>query len=203
MVMKTHPLDAASPLWGWLFKVRIHYFKSRSVEDIRRHGVASTGVQEVDDDIQNHYQTTMITIPQMVDYFRNNVPMFVPDKADTKIIYEMISKHIHLWTDHLRKGINIGDAPIEDLIDMDTFASAVYEHAKYAFSKERLDSLFIQGMSSGTSLNGSNFFNHMRMGNPNNPNRMYAQEAVNAPPEDRASLAQYFRDKLVGLRRYN
>ena len=44
--------------------------------------------------------------------------------------------------------MNVGQAPIDDLIAMDRFANEVYEFAKYQFTKEIVDSVVVKNMES-------------------------------------------------------
>lgn len=200
--------DTTVFIWDYLFKVRVPYLQSRSIDDIRKHGVALSGVAEIDNDIHNQWQTTMISIAKMVTFYREGVPIRVSAESDVKLIYEHISNHIHAWKTRLENGINIGDAPIDDLIMMDQFASTIYEHAKYQFTPEIVNSLLAQHMTSVQRVNAHNFFSSSVMSKLNNPDHdgqegitMINGEGEDAYPE-RDTLSEFFKNRLVNLRRY-
>src|SRR5574343_2048969 len=115
-------VDTTVKLWEYYYKARIPTLASRSIQDIREKGTPISGVPEIDKDLKNQWTTTYLTIRQMVEYFQEGISVKVVDIKDTKAIYEAISEHIHAWRERLERGINIGDAPIDDLIAMDQFA---------------------------------------------------------------------------------
>lgn len=154
--------DTTILIWEYYFKVRVPHFKSRSIDDVRTRGVNISGIKEVDQDIENTNITTFLTINNMIDLFKEGVSVSVIHYNDTKTIYEYISRHLEAWKIQLSHGINIGDAPIEDLIAMDMFANLVYDHAKYIFTEGLPDSVTARYMNNLMSINGLNLFNRKK-----------------------------------------
>jgi len=200
-MIKYTEIDTSVNIWDYYFKVRIPYLQSRTIEDIRKFGVTLSGVRAIDSSVDSEWITTMLPISDMIEHYREGVPIKIPSKSDIKLIYDFISEHIHAWKNKLEKGINIGDAPIDDLILMDKFANLIYDNAKYQFDTKAIDSILTQQMFNVQKINAANFFNVKA------PSRSEEDgiTRINAGPEeppDRNSLADFFKNKMVTLRRY-
>lgn len=185
-------------LWEYFYRVRVPYLQSRSIQDIRTTGVNITGIASIDDDIKNQLVTCMLPVAQMVDYYRNGVHVLIPASTDIKDIYDTISAHLYAWQKMIQYGINIGDAPVEDLIDMDQFANSVYDHAKYQFTPEILNSLIANRLNEVQRVNASNFFTNQ---NPFQVNDEGVTMINSEPIPERESLADMFKNRLVYTRR--
>jgi len=199
------PIDTTVNLWDYYFKIRVPYLQSRSMDYIKRYGVNITGIAEIDKDINNQLLTTMAPISTMLDYFKEGVTVRVVKASDTELIYKYISEHIHAWKMRLERGINIGDAPIDDLILMDKFANVVYEHAKYQLTPDILDSLMARQMNEVQRINAHNFFKGNILSNLNSSSKANdGITMINSSEEqlpDRDSLGEFFRNRLITLRR--
>lgn len=197
--------DTTVKLWDYLYKVRIPYLLSRDPDDIKRFGTRISGVKEVDESRHGDWFTTMLNVSTMIDYYKNFVPIKVVYEKDVKEIYDSISNHIHHWKLRLQNGINIGDAPIDDLITMDKFANVIYEHAKYQFTEDIAESFMIQSLNSVTKVNASNFFNPKVMSDLQNNSSVDGVTRINHSDEDtlpeRESLGDFFKTRLINLRR--
>lgn len=202
--------DTSESLWENYYKVRLPYLQSRSIEDIRRTGVVITGIPAIDNDIQNQWITTMMPIATMAEHYKEGTPIKVVSESDVKVIYEQISHHIHAWRQRLERGVNLGDAPIDDLILLDRFANTIYEHAKYQFTPEIANSIIAQHLNSVQLINAHNFFSSDIMSNLNKgPNSNASVNRINTveeeeedPYPDRESLGDFFKNRLINLRRY-
>lgn len=206
--MIEQPKDTTVAIWEWYFKVRVPYLQSRSIQELKLVGTVVSGNKDVDADIKNQWLTTMMPIAYMVELYQKSIPVKVVDIKDTKMIYDFISEHLYAWKEQLRQGINVGAAPINDLIAMDEFANLVYAHAKYQFTKDMADSLLGRHLESIHRFNIHSFFN------PNILQSMDAQvkqtregilisgQVEDVP--DRDSLADFFKDRIINLgnRRY-
>lgn len=199
------PPDTTERLWDYLYRVSVPYLRSRTIEDLRNTGTVVSGIASYDKDIPNQMQTMHMSVNSMVDYFREGVPVRVLDPRDTKQIYEDISSHIHAWKTRLEKGINIGDAPIDDLITMDRFANSVYAHAKYQFTSDIAQSIFAQHLNNVQRINASNFFTmkatQKLLGKPGEEDVF----RINADPEpevERDSLGEFFKSRLTNMKRF-
>lgn len=197
-------IDTTKLLWDYLFKVRMPYLQTRSLSDIRNTGVVVTGIREIDNDIPNQEMTTMLSISQMAEYFKEGVRIKVVNHGDVKTIYEYISQHIHTWKARLERGVNIGNAPVEDLILLDEFANTIYEHAKYQFTPEIANSLIGQHFANLNRANVNKFFVGRTVpalnGPVEHPSNNSAEDAKKYPERD--SIGEFFKNRLVNLRRY-
>jgi glutamate synthase domain-containing protein 2 len=182
------------------------YQQTRAIEDIKAHGTNICGVKEIDKSAGTELYNTMLTPAQMAEYYREGVPIRVIKYADIEEIYEAISQHIHAWKNRLEKGINIGGAPIDDLILLDRFANTIYDKAKYQFTPEIADSLVGKSMSDLQRVNVHNFFdakvltNILAGADDKGVTRINADKEEELP--DRESLGEFFKTRLSGLRRY-
>lgn len=141
-----------------LFLARVPYIQSRHPEDIKKFGVRVSGIKSRDSQIKNEWITTMLNVATMVKYYTEFVPLAIVKESDTKLIYDLITEHILAWRKKLERGINIGDSPIKELIEMDKFANTIYAHAKYQFNSDEVTSLLAIAMNKTQTLNASNFF---------------------------------------------
>lgn len=129
--MQDEQRDTTAPLWEDLYKVIVPILATKSVDYIREAGVFVSGVPELDNDISSRTYVRYACVADMVDWFREGVPVRVCDYKQTKKIYEDISRHLNAWKKQLEFGLNNRNAPIEDLLAMDQFATKVYGHAVY------------------------------------------------------------------------
>lgn len=134
-------------IWHKLFLCRVNAFKSRSIEDVEHFGVPFSGDPLYDQAMMQEDRQRMLTIDQMVEFFRQGIVVGVVKPSDTKVIYEHITDHLNAWLKKLENGWHIGDAPIDDLILMDKFANAVHKHARHHFTTEIVDSLIARRLA--------------------------------------------------------
>jgi hypothetical protein len=186
-------------VWEYLYRVRVPYLQYRSIDDIKKFGVGLSGISEIDNDKTNEIIAVMIPISKMVECFSNGVSVLIPNSTDIKDIYDAISDHINAWKKMLQNGINIGDAPIDDLIDMDKFANSVYSYAKYEFTPDILNSIIANQLASVQKINVTNFFNQSPTVNNDSE---YGVTRINAEPTpDRDSYSEFFKSRLIYTRR--
>lgn len=132
-VIKQHPNIVA--IFEKRYRVSVRQRDAISIEEQRAMGVTRTGDRKLDEMLDNSYQYVFLTIDDMVEMFRNGVEMTLTNSEDSKKIFEAISNHTGFWRSELKFSYNMGDAPVEDLILMEKFASAVYVHARFEFEK--------------------------------------------------------------------
>lgn len=186
-------------IFEYLYKVRIPNLQSMSPDYIKHFGMPTSGDAGIDAALANQLITTMLPISKMVDYHREGVAVYVVRQVDVKEIYDHISRHLHAWREQLEHGLNIGSAPIDDLIAMDEFANSVYDHAKYQFTRDTVDSLLLRQMSSTVRLNRDNFFKTKPPTETNVDGRGISR--IHAAEDDlpaRESLTDIFRDRKIG-----
>jgi len=152
--------DTTHAIWELKFHVKVPQLAVRGIEMIRLRGTLVSGVKEIDDDIKNRLISTYCSINEMIELYRQDIPVRVTNVADTKTIYEHITTHLVAWRDQLKRGVNLGRAPIGDLILMDRFATTVYAYAKYRFLEQgdELDSLLARHITGIMGVSMNNFF---------------------------------------------
>lgn len=191
--------DTTEKIWEYYFLVKVPELAATSVEYLRTYGSYITGDKGIDQALSNQWMTRQMTINQMVDLYRDGVQIKIVKETDVKEIYEIIAMHLDGWRSQLERGINIGDAPIEDLIAMDEFASAVYEFARHHLTRDTVNSIMAQRMAGVSRLNPANFFNK-----PVTPGVETSEDGVsriNAIPEsntpERDSLGAFLKERLI------
>ncbi len=136
-----------SLIWERLFLTSMCYKDTLSVEHIRLFGMPTVGDTTIDNDIHNQVVDRYLTINQMVDYFKKGIQVSIKIHPETEDIYNIISAYLFAWKRYLDNGINIGGAPIEDLIALDRFASSVYDHAVEHITEDYIQSSMLRYVS--------------------------------------------------------
>lgn len=158
--MAAIPIDINKPsdyyIWEPSFRCSVPQLQTTSVEYIKMFGTPTTGDPDIDKTLANQEIITYLTIAKMVEFHRKGVPIKVLNYNDTKTIYEYIEHHIRCWKKRMEVGINIGGAPVEDLIAMDRFATDVHKHARHLISQEEIDSFFVKSMGRVQTVNRFN-----------------------------------------------
>lgn len=144
-------------LFNKLFMCRVPYLQTMSAEYIREYGVLASGDPVRDKALGSETITTMLSIAKMIEYFSKGVTVGVVRYEDTKKIYEYISNHLQAWKRELEYSVN-ADAPVEDLLLMDRFASAVYVHARHQFTQDYADGIIARRLTGGMSVNKNTLF---------------------------------------------
>lgn len=119
-----------APIWDNIYRVIIRYVDTLKVDDIKNFGLPTVGDSYLDREMHNQPMQLCITINDMVEYFKRGVMIRLVDNQDAERIYNVVNNYLLAWKDRLEKQINIGDAPMEDLLDLDRFATEVYPTAK-------------------------------------------------------------------------
>lgn len=196
--------DTTTLIWDRLFMCRIPNLQTMSEEYIRFFGMPTTGDPGIDKEMSNQLITTMISIAKMVEYSKDGISIRVVKTEDVKTIYEFISLHLQAWKHQISNGINIGNAPIDDLIAMDSFANIVYDKAKFQFTRTMADSIMTRYLSNSSKINKTNFFKEGT--DPTEVSlgitRINQDDAVDNFPK-RESLTDIFKDRKIGGRKWN
>ena len=195
-------LTMVDKIWEWQYKCMVPAFRSRSVNDIARNGVYVTGIKSLDDGLKDDWTKRYLTINQMVDYYITGVPIRVIDVKDTKDIYDTVQIHLVQWLETIRTGMNIKDAPVEELIAMDRFAGSVYPYAKYLFTPEALESALANQISQTQRVTMTNFFSNPRPGEVNLSLGYSSSQDQPSGPGERESFAERFKGSVESLRKY-
>jgi hypothetical protein len=149
-----------APIWDNLYPARIRYADTLSVEHIRQFGMPTIGDAQLDHDMHSQPLNVVISINDMIEYFRRGVVVTLVNNVDAEVIYNLINAYLLAWHSQLEIGINIGDAPYDDLLLMDRFAAVVYPHARtYGVAGKPLGSLFANLMTaSGKYVSRTSLF---------------------------------------------
>ena len=151
--------DTSIYLFDYKFQVRVRKMEYTSVGYLRTFGDIVTGNEEIDRELQNEWLDYYFSIDQMVESYKKGVNIKVVKYADTKIIYDFITAHLNAWKFRMETAINIGTAPLEDLIVLDEFASKVYPYAVSQFTPETVTSVLAERLASLVGFSKQNLFN--------------------------------------------
>lgn len=185
--------DTTKAIWENLYLVRLPSLDATSVDFLKAHGTYITGDRRIDAANANSWLTTYITIAKMVELHKEGVAISVINPDDTKRIYDAIEAHLLAWRSELEYGVNIGNAPVQDLMDMDKFANTVYHHAKYHITPELIESLFARRIQDRFKAT---------------PNKMLKplvtdESNENKPIPDRSTqISDFLKSRVFGSRRF-
>ena len=174
-----------------------------SLEEIKHFGMPTVFDQGIDRSMAENWNTIMIPISKMVDYHKEGVTVKVVSRKDIEKIYTNISTHLQAWKSQIERGINIGNAPIDDLIAMDEFANTVYAYAKYQFTRQTIDSLLAQHMSSITMFNKFNILKKKEEIGVTVNGDVTTVNGSSEPILERESMTDIFKNSPAGIRRWS
>lgn len=143
-------------IWDRYFKVKMLYLHSRSIDQIRKFGIRISGIEEIDRDLERQMIETEMNIDSMFEKWRKGVTIRVINYNDSGEIYRIIHSHLVAWAEYLSTGVNIGDAPLKDLIELDQFAAIVYDKAVNVFSQEDRNTAIASNFLNVQSINFKN-----------------------------------------------
>lgn len=130
---KLRPVDE---LFDRYFHVRYSHFHAKTSEQLQRQGVRVSGIPELDDSVDRDIVDSELNINGMFELFCRGVTIRVVKYADTAEIYRIIQMHLKTWLEHLATSVNVGDPEvIRELIELDRFASTVYDKAASVFTE--------------------------------------------------------------------
>lgn len=133
--------DTSYFIFKKLFMCKIKNIDSMSIDYIRIFGSPTSGDTTSDYGTTNELITRMLTINQMVEYYKQGITIHVVNYNDTKEIYDRISDHLNAWKTKLNTSFHVREAPIDDLVLLDKFASVVYQHAVRLMDTKYVDSI--------------------------------------------------------------
>jgi len=133
---------AVDELFDCYFQVRYSHFHAKTKEEIERYGIRVSGIDAYDATMEKQMVDSFMTINMMFEQYRRGLTIRVVNYADTAKIYEIIQKHLATWRTHLSSSMNVCDeAFVLDLIELDKFASTVYNKAVSIFTDEETKQL--------------------------------------------------------------
>jgi phage-related protein len=152
----------ANDLFDRYFLVRMNYLNSRSVDQLRRFGQRVSGVAEIDRNLDKQEIVTELTVNAMFEKFRSGVTIKLVRYSDAAEVYRIIHAHLIKWAEYITTGINVGNAPLSDLVELDRFASVVYDKAVNVFSEQERTSALAGTFQRVQSINFNNILTRAR-----------------------------------------
>lgn len=146
-------------IWENYYRVRMNYLHSRPMEHLKKYGTRISGIEEIDKQLDRQMIETEMTIDMMFEKWRSGVTIHVVNYDDTAEIYKIIQAHLVTWAEYLTHGVNVGDAPLKDLMELDKFAAVVYDKAVSVFSAEEQNMALAHNFMNVQSIN---FFNVLK-----------------------------------------
>lgn len=128
--------DPRYPIWGRIFQCRMPPLNHYSTEYLERFGMHTSGNHEVDRALALKPVLCYITINAMIEFYHQSGTVRIVKQADVKTIYEICQDYIFDWADLLENGMLSMNVPYDDLIKIDEFSEAVYQHAAHHYGKE-------------------------------------------------------------------
>lgn len=157
-----------------LYKCRIPYIQTLSADYIKFMGMPDSGDERVNLQQRNELIDVEISIGHMAKYYSEDVQVHIPDPRVTKEIYERIHEHLAEWKHDIENSVNPGKAPLDDLLMLDQFASALYPHAKRFFDRDFIESKFARKLGGLVSISRASFLEKLGGAKPAEPERAEA-----------------------------
>ena len=126
-----------------LFPAKIRQIDLVGDIELKMFGFPTTLDKAVDNSMKNSLTDIMISINGMVTHFEKGVVVRVSDIV-AKQIYDIINPYLHCWLDVITYGMNVSNAPLDDLKLLDKFAAKVYPYASAFITDEYIHSAIVQ-----------------------------------------------------------
>lgn len=127
----TNPVERlAEIIWHNKYLIKIAQKHLASNEEIKMFGSLTTGFEEIDRTIGNQLTQVMISINDMVEYYKLGINIYIVQESDSEEIYETIVEYLQAWNETLNNAINVSPPPVEDLLLLDRFANTLFGPAK-------------------------------------------------------------------------
>lgn len=167
------------------YEVRIKKIDNVSIEEIEFYGMYTTGDKEQDDYLNNELIVRWLSINEMVEYYKRGKPFSIVDPKNTEEIYTVVHKYLLHWKERLVHSLNIGNAPVDDLIALDGMATALHGYACQYMKIQKTQSPLL------------NYFDSVGLGRGNATVTTGTDEGV----KRHESLAEIFSEAVMGYRR--
>lgn len=134
-------------LWHQKFWCRVSNILSMTPEYLEHFGMPTSGDPLIDQQTANELVDRYLSVNEMVELYKRGVPIYVRYEKDTVKIYEFISAHLTAWKQRIDQEWNVRDAPLDDLLVLDQFATIVYKHARHHFEQTWVDSFLARKLA--------------------------------------------------------
>lgn len=115
------------------FQVEVPSIALKGINELRERGIYAVG--EDDKEHTRHANSpveTFLQINRCFEIWKAGYQVSVIKPGDTLEIFNIITLHLQTWVSYMDRGIQIADAPFEDLLLLDRFADKIYPHARQA-----------------------------------------------------------------------
>lgn len=113
-------------LFNRAFMVKMAYIDLLGTEEIQRYGYVSSGDPEDDRCNANEKIVVGMTIPKLLEFFRNKVPFYLVNISEEHVMYNIIATHLKQWREWSETSFNMKRIPYQDLVDLSEMAKLVY-----------------------------------------------------------------------------
>lgn len=191
------PLETSRLIFDNLYMCRVPVLATRSEADIKAFGIVRTGIKDIDDNALGDWVTVMWSINTMAEKFKRGYSIKVIKEADSRTIYEHITRHLQAWQMQLDSRLNGTRAPFDDLILLDKLANVIYPHVKYELHKAPppIESLMDSYLKEKDFVNKQSFANIFS--NPIKETRNNNYRSKIPDIKDREGFDDYFKDKFI------
>lgn len=142
MFARDYDIKDTTPLiFDHKFMVKVPALATYDPDIMEIQGTPSTGVRAYDEEMVNMDTIVGLSIDQMLDMYLKGYSIKLVYTEDMETIYDNIQKHLHAWRTHLTHSIHIGRAPIEDLKNLDHFATEIFRNGKHILKPNELEDL--------------------------------------------------------------
>lgn len=139
------------------YHVRFKHIDSRSPEQIRRTGIRSSGIPEIDREVARYEVDSELTIDQMFELWRNGATIRLVNYSDSAEIYQIIQRHIVETAEAVKYAVNgVNKELLVDMVDLDKFASVVYNKAVSIFTDMERKAVHSHTMAGLPAINAFN-----------------------------------------------
>jgi len=120
-------------LFNKLFHVRVNPLQVRTAEEIKRFGTPTTGNEDYDRELDKAEHVVMWPIATMEAHYASGYTVKLVKREECQEIYKLISNHLSAMRNTVVESENVRDDPktMDELIRLDNFADAVFQHARY------------------------------------------------------------------------
>lgn len=125
--------DTAYYVFKQLFRVRVKEIDMMTPEQVKERGFLSSGDIERDKQAAHELRERYMPIARMAELYAKGVQVGICHRPDTKLIYEYTQAHLEAWKKVLARSLNEAKVNRQDLIDLDKFAQAIWQHARYFY----------------------------------------------------------------------
>jgi len=198
---------AVNDLFDRYFLVQMNYLNSRSVDQLRRFGQRISGVAEIDRTLDRQEIVTELSVNAMFEKFRSGVTIKLVRYSDAAEVYRIIHAHLIKWAEYITSGINVGSAPLTDLVELDRFASVVYDKAVNVFSEQERTSALAGTFNRVQTINFNNILTRARKTDyhtvettPNGVEVMRVKELEGPKLVERTSFKELFSSRISDLK---